>query len=242
MKEIGNLLIYLIFISINNYLLPLFFYFNINRLSIDYLNAYYSNNYDRQCNLKKTYNFQCNCNECIGVDIKRSFKCLDCNKNVADRNSMTGIFHPIGIAGLKNKDTVLSTDWTCCNKCNKKQTLEYIKECLKIEEKYSSESLNTMKEIMNVNKINILNSNHYILFESWERISMNLTDEAKKINIVTEIDKKQKAMRFKLALEAMKKVVIMIKEVLPPVHHEKVVFFDRLGQLALASGDLGISN
>jgi hypothetical protein len=153
---------------------------------------------------------------------------------------MTGIYYPIGIAGNNDKDTVLLTEWTCCNKCNKNQPIEYIKECLRIEEKYNLESLNTMKEIMNVNKMIILNSNHYILFESWERLAMNLTDEAKDFNDITETDKKQKEMRFKLALESMKKVVAMVKEILPPVHHEKVVYLDRLGQLALASGDIGI--
>jgi hypothetical protein len=44
-------------------------------------------------------------------------------------------------------------------------------------------------------------------------------------------------LSFQQALEAMTETVRLLEIMLPPVHHEKVVYYDRLGQLAVAAGN-----
>jgi hypothetical protein len=40
----------------------------------------------------------------------------------------------------------------------------------------------------------------------------------------------------------MNETVRLLQIMLPPVHHEKIIYYDRLGQLAVAAGELEFAN
>ncbi len=142
--------------------------------------------------------------------------------------------------------------FSCCSACSTAPDQKYVKECLRSEEYYRQNPPETFPEITIVlNDLDcLLHESHYILFQCADIISQELTDQARRfcdsdIGFGDGVGKgkarKQTAAQrqhsyFEPALQAMQHCCRLMDQVLPLVHQEKVVFYDRLGQLAVCAG------
>jgi hypothetical protein len=201
-----------------------------DRISIDYGNNFYHPTADRVESLEESYSFLCRCTLCLGPDRKRAFLCSKC---------LNGIVHPIGMG---EEDSTFSN----CGSCGSSADLKYRKLCLEREERYKNEppqSLGSIREICAVEKV--LHESHYLIFWASDDLAMLLAEKARKQGStiggkgkVTGDALIESRQCYREALEAMGETVRLLEQMLPPVHHEKVIYYDRLGQLAVAAGEL----
>jgi hypothetical protein len=116
----------------------------------------------------------------------------------------------------------------------------------------------------------LLHESHYILFQATDIISQDLTDQAKRFcefNSMRmneekggkggkgngrkgkgkgkrnddDVDMNNQQSYFEPALQAMQHCCRLMDQVLPFIHHEKVVFYDRFAQLAVCAGQHDIA-
>jgi len=183
------------------------------RLSIDYGNNYYHPTYERQQQLFDTYKFQCNCSKCIGPDITRAFKCIYC-KNCC--------FYPLG--STMDADV---ENFTPCVMCNQQQPVEHIAECLMHEESILT---NPPSTYMQIKATTHLDESHNLLFFALHDLAMAVCSDARSSS-------KDSIKRFSEGLQIMTEVVRIFCNHVTGAHHEKVLFFDKLAQIALASNN-----
>ena len=184
-----------------------------DRLSIDYANCFYHPTSERQAALNQSYNFLCDCIRCAGYDHTRGFCC---------QNSICseGVVYPLG--------TGFEGDWTC-NRCGKVLDLEERKLLLDHELRVMMDPPESTEALEEVLTCRVIHASHHLIFWAREDISQSLTAEARKSGLTSD---------YALALEETERVVAMLETALPPVHFEKVVHYDRLAQLAVASGQI----
>jgi SET and MYND domain-containing protein len=188
------------------------------RLTIDYANDYYSPSAQRIEYLQETYGFVCDCNACQGPDLKRPFRCSHCPHSIQE-----AFICPIGVDDSKFA-------WTTCVVCGKAGDNAYLRHCLEREQFYIGNPPSVIREIESVISSSPVHPMHHIIFVALHDLSVRLSSDARTTN---------NKNAYKLAINITQRVLVLMNSpVMPPVHHEKVLLLDKLGQLAVAAGDV----
>jgi SET domain len=189
------------------------------RISIDYTNLFYSPTDERLEMLESTYGFRCTCDSCVGPDLKRAFKC----GNAACRD---GYVCPIGASPIR--------DFSPCYLCSWQSSPEYQAQCLADELQWTQSPVSSLQEVETMTSSSTLYRSHYLFFLAYDEIGIAMADEARRY---------KNPRLFKEALTVMYRSIELIDSgvVVPPVHHDKVVSYDRIAQLAVASGDIELA-
>ena len=208
-------------------------------LSIDYGNNFYHCTENRVKELYNTYGFICQCNMCIGHDIKRGFKCTQCQN---------GVIFPCG-----QGNTYQTKYNLICNQCGVLSTEAYLNQCYEREQFYlnynddikSVKTKKNTKSIIDNNNNNILtiiqnepflHKTHYLIFWALDEYSLKMTENAQKELFVGQ---NNNAIEFyRIAQTALTEAIQLLEFQLPKVHGEKVIYYDRLAQLAIAVNDI----
>lgn len=207
------------------------------RISIDYGNNFYHPTADRVNSLEESYGFVCACPMCLGPDQKRSFICNNC---------FIGTVFPIGTClNIKN-----DSSFTSCQSCDRITSLSYRQTCIAKEEQYKNDTPQTMEQIRHICCVEkILHESHYLIFFASDDLAMLLASRARSEGSIAATTGKtsgdnmiQSRQYYREALTAMGETVRLLEMMLPPVHHEKIMYYDRLGQLAVAAGELDFAN
>lgn len=205
------------------------------RISIDYGNNYYQSTAERVGSLLESYRFTCKCPMCLGPDLKRAFVCNKCP---------TGAVFPIGVGLNQEGDCLFST----CETCGSPPDLNYRKLCLQKEEECESNPPMSLEEIANITTVQrVLLESHHLIFWASDDLAMRLATKARSqgatLNETANNSKgaadaaNKSNLCYREALVAMNHTVRLLEVMLPPVHQEKVLYYDRLGQLAVAAGE-----
>lgn len=197
-------------------------------VSLDYGNNFYRPTHERVEALEDTYGFVCQCTVCVGPDRTRSFVCGSCRK---------GVVFAVGMCESIESDS----SFTACAACAKRTTLAYRERCLAREDELRDEkplTLVEMEELLVGEEV--VHDSHHLLFWAWDELAMHLASQIQK-----KISRPASAKRgaaagvasdYREALDAMKRTIALLEAMLPQVHHEKVVYYDRQGQLEVAAG------
>jgi len=145
--------------------------------------------------------------------------------------------------------------WAACSTCGSLPTASYVKRCISQEEHYRQNPPETYEEVLEAGNEDgaLLHESHYLLFQALDIVCNDMTNQARRLSAVSgdgedkkaskksknksdESREKKQHVLFDPALTAMQHCVRLLDQVLPLVHQEKVVFYDRLGQLAVCAG------
>lgn len=189
-----------------------------DRLSIDYGNNFYDPTADRIQSLQQTYGFTCQCALCSAPDRKRGFRCQG-------RNCRQGVVFPIG-----SGSTPVASP---CSLCGALLTADSFQRCLEREEFYKScEPTDTISQFQNET---LLHETHYLRFWALDAVTTELTERAREEQFVG--NKSSSVKLYKQAQSTLVELLKLLEWQLPPIHHDKVVYYDKLAQLAVALGD-----
>jgi len=188
------------------------------RLSIDYGNYYYTPTQERQQGLLESYGFVCSCRLCLGPDRKRAFWCQQCYSQQRE-----GLFCP-------DPDGVGR-----CYTCGAAQESSHLQSCLEREAQLLENQPQTIPEIESAGKEGFLHPSHFALFTSLSDLALSQSDEARRK--CGQVDSALWPQLFAEPLYALQGCNQLMDQVLPSVHHEKCVFLDRLGQIAVCAGN-----
>lgn len=186
------------------------------RLSLDYSNNFYHPTAERIASLQKTYGFRCNCDMCIGPDIRRSFRCTAC----ADGLVCSSSYEPT--AAVAGEITV---SWGCLS-CGHVLTIDSCYRLVEYENRFIDSEFDSLDQVLAVKAEGIFHPSHYALFWAIEGLSSQYAE-------IGRVDQ---------AMVGMLEVVQMLDTYLPGCHHEKVLYLDKLGQLAVSAGDILLAN
>lgn len=208
-----------------------------DRISIDYGNNFYHPTADRVESLCESYRFICKCPECLGPDRKRSFVCGKCN---------IGTVCPVGTGLTPDSDVSFSP----CQSCGNAPEISYRQLCLSKEMQYKTDPPVTAAQIDHVSSVEkVLHESHYLIFWARDDNAMLLASKARREGAFTGATGKaakasvvQSRQSYNDAVTAMEETVRLLEIMLPPVHHEKIVYYDRLGQLAVAAGNYSVAD
>ena len=81
----------------------------------------------------------------------------------------------------------------------------------------------------------LLHDAHDLFFWALDDMYLKLSGEARSCYFGSGSGESQRL--YTQALQALQQSIVLLEWQLPAVHHEKVVYYDRLGQLAVAVGD-----
>jgi hypothetical protein len=122
-------------------------------------------------------------------------------------------------------------------------TPSYAERCLEREWHYKSNPPKSLEDIRRITQDErVLHEGHYLLFWALDEIAMSLAERARRLSSLSRsepIDTTRVA--FQEALDSMTATVRLLEIMLPHVHHEKSVYYDRLGQLAVAAGNVDLA-
>jgi len=189
-----------------------------DRVSIDYVNDYYHPTHERREHLLETYGFKCKCQMCCEVDRTRPVKC---ENSVCTDGTMLPLI-------IDFHSDQLHTEWKC-QQCQRTATDSYVKCIIIAEETLLENPPTTLQEYYTSISQTIINRKHYAYFMSLDEMCLSKAADARQLN---------NPHYYEEALEIGKIVLELLEGILPPVHHEKVVYYDRIAQLAVASGNL----
>jgi hypothetical protein len=139
---------------------------------------------------------------------------------------------------ITSSSAVLSNDEPCwvCSACGNTASRAYMQKCLEREKQLVSVTLDTYNDINNVISEHILHASHYLLFWAMNDLYLSLSASAqeKQSSNNKKYDAAMVTDLYQQALIILLRVIELLEFQLPAVHHEKVVYYDRLGQLAVA--------
>lgn len=206
------------------------------RISIDYGNNFYHPTGDRMESLQESYGFICKCSMCLGPDKKRAFICNKCHN---------GVICPISMCASIEENHTFSP----CSSCGNSSDLAYRTICIEKEDTYKNEPPKSLLEARNISTVEkILHETHYLIFWACDDLAMLFASRARALAGNSNGNKGsgdvviESRQCYREALDAMCETERLLDIMLPPVHHEKVVYYDRLGQLAVAAGEMEFSN
>ena len=195
-----------------------------DRVSIDYKNEFYRPTIERIESLSDSYGFICRCSQCCGPDRTRAFVCDTCKK---------GSVFPIGACeSIEQNDS-----FTVCAACGAMTSIAFRQRCLDREDVVRDEKPQSMKdmEALLTRESGIMRETHFLFFWLWDDLTMNLVA---KVNQPSKSSASGKgatpttaASDCRVALAAMKRTIELLDGMLPQVHHEKVIYYDRQAQL-----------
>ena len=196
-----------------------------SRLSLDYLNGYYMPTPQRREDLLSSYGFDCNCELCAAPDCKRVF-ILQAGSTCgcAGRAFASPTSPPLGLALV-------------CASCGSTVNNPALAEAC--EERERALLLNppaTFAELQaTLEQERLLHRDHHVFFEAQAELSLQAADLARSHRGGPQSPEAQQL--FRCALSAVQACRARMDVTLPAVHHEKVIFADREGQLAVCVGD-----
>ena len=191
-------------------------------ISIDYGNNFYRPTEERQESLLRTYGFTCLCALCSAPDSTRCFRCSMCSNGILYFN-----------------------EWKCgdCGaSVGKKEKTLLLREEGKLLNSLSNEIgglLTTLEDIQELAASSKLARQHYSFFWMYSELALFLNASCCSSSVTRKGKNKQQKEELRIrrsALDAMKSAVALLDEMLPEVHHERVIYYDRLGQMAVAAG------
>lgn len=195
-----------------------------DRLSIDYGNNFYTPTMDRIESLHESYGFECCCSLCLGPDRKRAYRCADCD---------TGLFYPIG-------SKPVTESFTSCTICSSQPSISHRTACFNREEHFRQSPPTSLAATQAAVAEKLLADSHYTLFWALDDTYNRLSGEAS--SALRKDPHSSLASRlYTQALEVLQESYRLLEIQLPSVHHEKVVYLDKLGQLALANKSFSLS-
>ena len=168
---------------------------------------------ERQSTLNYSYNFLCQCERCLGLDSTRGFFCKS-------NTCVNGIVFPVGNGEDGN--------WRCSICGNIPDLMTRVK----ISEREAAIVSNPPKTIAEIQAIiseGVLHPSHYLLFWAINDLSMSLAAHGRATGSLAA---------YSDSLQLLREAVRLLEQMVNGVHHEKVVFYDRLAQLAIATGDI----
>jgi len=195
------------------------------RLSIDYGNHFYDPTVDRIESLQQTYGFTCQCSLCTGPDRKRGFRC-------PNPQCSEGILFPIPSTGVDVLSPYSSYS-SPCSLCGTIMTPENFRQCIIREEFYKT--CKPTDTISQFKKETLLHGTHYLRFWALDAITTELTERAREEQFIGKTNNSAKL--YKQAQESLKELLKLLEWQLPSIHHEKVIYYDKHAQLAVAVGD-----
>jgi hypothetical protein len=188
-----------------------------DRLTIDYGNNYYHNTKDRIETLNSTYGFICRCTLCTGLDKKRPYICQICQ---------TGIILP----NVNNNNAV--------SDCGHPVSPEYFQTCIS-REQYLNVNFNKIDILKEFENEIYLSRYHYLRYWALDEKVLNLIDIAQSERSRT--NQTESISSYPEAKKLLNEMCILLEWQLPPVHHEKVIIYDRLAQVCVGTGDIQIA-
>lgn len=225
------------------------------RLSIDYVNGYYTSTAARRETLLESYGFQCICEKCTGIDTTRSF-CAPSRESSLTTTPDADVIQ--SIASLIQSQSVLTR---CCMNSDGSSVYvcessppgasspltcdsSFIVTCLEREAYYESNPPASVEELKAMLTEGIVHVTHHIVFQAVNEQALELSDRAR--SAASREGDKGGGKRpgaatskeiYARALVLMQCCCQLLQMHLPAVHHEKVIFYDRLGQIAVCAGD-----
>ena len=203
-----------------------------SRMSIDYGNFFYTPTEERQRILQESYGFICECSLCTNFDRKRAYACPECAKQ--GRAGVVCLL-PGGRSGSP------------CLVCSKSPSASHIAKCLQRELSLLEEPPETFDAALLAGDEGLLHESHHLLFAVTDIVAKDVAEEAKRRAMFLEggegatvdLTHQQKGMAdlFNPALTIMQHCCKLLDMVLPLVSPEKVIYHDRLGQLAVCAGN-----
>ena len=196
-----------------------------DRVSIDYKNEFYRPTTERIDSLSESYGFVCRCSQCCGPDRTRAFVCDKCKK---------GNVFPIGACdSIEHNDS-----FTACPSCGTLTSFAFRQRCLDREDVLRDEKPQSLEEMeaLLIRESGIVRETHFLFFWLWDDLTMNLVA---KVNQPSKSSASGKSTTrpttatsdCRMALSAMKRTIDLLDNMLPQVHHEKVIYYDRQAQL-----------
>jgi SET and MYND domain-containing protein len=122
-------------------------------------------------------------------------------------------------------------------------TLSYAERCLEREWHYKGNPPKSLEDIRRITQEErVLHESHYLLFWALDEIALSLAERARRLSTLNRSGLTDASRGpFQEALDAMTSTVRLLENMLPAVHHEKSVYYDRLGQLAVAAGNVELA-
>ena len=110
--------------------------------------------------------------------------------------------------------------------------VEYVKACMArekhYEQQFAEEAVIEADEAAVDAAVNegVLHESHHLVFAATNELALAAAAQARRV-----------PSSYPQALALMRKSVALLDQVLPPVHHERVVLLDRLGQVAVCANE-----
>jgi hypothetical protein len=229
------------------------------RLSIDYGNNYCRPTFFRRIYLQKTYKFFCVCKGCQGPDISRCFVCPSCHSgSVCALYSDDEEAIRAGVAAAaesgEDPDSIFEAGFSglsACAACRETPSADFsdlaareeasiVESGIVLKPLGCGEDCNALSE--EVDRIlhkgdgdedRVLQDSHYLVFWAKDRIAEYCSEAA---------GTGYSGCSYADALDRAVEVGRLLEICLPSLHHEKVVYNDKLGQLAVAKGDIAAAS
>ena len=210
------------------------------RLSIDYGNLFFSPTEERQSYLLKSYGFVCDCDMCRGADRKKAYSCPSCYSK--GQAGVICLNSPLHAAAQKGSDgTSLAAP---CMLCDHTAPSEHVARCLQREQELLDAPPETFEEVLAAGQEGLLHESHHLLFSVSDILARDLSDEAQRQALFVEsggVTGVSMEEVFGPAVVAMRHCCRLMDMVLPLVSMEKVLYYDRLGQLAVCAGRIDLA-
>ena len=126
-----------------------------------------------------------------------------------------------------------------CAACQVPLSADQRMACIACEKRLEDASLTHMEDMDQVLQENILHETHYLIFLSLDDMSMAAAEEAQ-----VEYGQTKREL-LTTALMTLRRAIDIMDRVnnipIPKYHHEKIIYYDRLGQLSVAVGDVAMA-
>jgi hypothetical protein len=221
-----------------------------DRISIDYGNNFYRATYYRKKYLHEIYNFVCMCSLCVSFDRYRSFCCQHCpsgslfamnGAELDDPRQFISVLKSNKYAGQPDQFSPSLQALTACDSCGACATPDAVQrislreaEIMAIRPDVDGISPETLASyqsaVFQIRAEKVLKETHYLLFWAVSNIADVYSEFAR-------LCLSSYAEGIRLAIEVSNLLEIR----LPQYHEEKLLQFDKIGQLAVAGNNQSLA-
>ena len=187
-------------------------------ISIDYGNFFYQPTIYRKLKLKRSYGFNCSCEACTALpDRTRAFVC---------RGSVLVDELPVPVCETKCTGIVCpypNGEWKCleCQKLLSNSEQELL---LKAEKDAQNREFESLEQVDNIIEERIIHPTHHTIFFALEHLGMAAASDP--------------TVPRDLVIEIWERLLAAARVVVPTPHSEKVMYYDKLGQIRASLGDV----
>ena len=203
-----------------------------SRLSLDYLNGFYMPTPQRREELLSSYGFHCNCELCEAPDCKRVF--------ILPAGSGCGCAGGRAFASPTSPPSGLALALVCTSCGSAVNNSALAEACEERERALLLSPPTSFAELEEtLQQEHLLHRDHYVFFDAQAELSLQAADSARSHRGGPQSPEAQQL--FRSALSAVQACRAQMSATLPAVHHEKVIFADREGQLAVCVGETALA-